>query len=105
MYYFDSEMFKCVIIVETAGVDMALRLRDCPLAWRTVKLPCLQCCSAAVPAVVLYLDGGGVEAQLVQVLLDLPAHQEVVLTQEDRRRRGLHLHMTGGDDLAVDVKV
>ena len=91
MYYFDSEMFKCVIIVETAGVDMALRLRDCPLAWRTVQ--------------VLYLDGGGVEAQLVQVLLDLPAHQEVVLTQENRRHRGLHLHMTGGDDLAVDVKV
>ena len=89
MYHFDREMFKCVIIVETAGVDMALRLEAG--GWRTVQ--------------VLYLDGGGVEAQLVQVLLDLPAHQEVVLTQENRRHRRLHLHMTGGDDLAVDVKV
>ena len=89
MYYFDSEMFKCVIIFEAASVDMALRLEAG--GWRTVQ--------------VLYLDGGVVEAQLVQVLLDLPAHQEVVLTQENRRHRGLHLHMTGGDDLAVDVKV
>ena len=97
MYYIDREMFKCVIIVETAGVDMALRLRD---SWRTGGLE-----DSWRTVQVLYLDGGVVEAQLVQVLLDLPAHQEVVLTQENRRHRRLHLHMTGGDDLAVDVKV
>ena len=47
---------------------------------------------------VLYLDGAGVDADVVEEALDLLPHQVVVLAGENSLLQRLHLHMTSRDD-------